>query len=144
MSFPWNLWCCILLYSFVFFSHVSLSNNEKAAGFSLSLFHFFVVYLPGILWDCTLVLLAFFQGREKGESLFFQLPEIGRESIVLFVIRINLSPNLIQAAFLQQNGQILIPTAINSAQPDVAACSIFSPVTKPPTPIRGTVPSMRS
>lgn len=61
----------VVLYSFVFFSHVSLSDNEKAAGFSLSLFHFFVVYLPGILWDCTLVLLAFLQGREKVESLFF-------------------------------------------------------------------------
>lgn len=55
----------VVLYSFVSFSHVSLSDNEKAAGFSLSLFHFFVVYLPGIFWDCTLVLLAFLQRREK-------------------------------------------------------------------------------
>lgn len=90
----------VVLYSFVSFSHVSLPDNERAAGFSLSLFHFFVVYLPGRLLVCALVPLAFLQGREKCESLFFQLPEIGRESIVLSVIRINLGPNLIQTAFL--------------------------------------------
>ena len=139
----------VVLYSFVSISHVSLPDNEKAAGFFLSLFHFFVVYLPVILWDCTLVPLAFLQGREKCESLFFQLPEVGRESIILSVIRINLGPNLIQTAFLQQNGQILIGhnslTYRNKFRPAGCGCLFYLfPVIKPPTPIRGTIPSMRS